>query len=275
LASASFGAVAVYSALTGDPMAAPLFVVAAVLGLIALACLTEWGRRAFLPTLAVLWFAAFARKQLLDGTPWLIALVLAVPALLITLTVVVYVLHRRKNRLEYHALRLLQTGNAAGAVTLLDEELRANGLTEGGWNALSLAYCALEKWPEALKAAAEAVARGGERPIYLNNKGVILWKSGQAEAALPLLEEAARCQPNDFPSACNLGFVRAELGQRKAAVEMLRRAERLVTTRIPFGADRRVEEREIENLRQKIAELPGDDRFKNEGQGDRDAASVT
>lgn len=260
------GAVAGYFAILGDPSAGPLFVVAAVLGLLALACLTEWGRRAFLPTIGLLLLAAALWKQIL--TPGDIVRMLAIPALAIALIfgmfVASYAFQRRRHRVANHALALIKAGDAAGAMTFLEEELRANGLPERGWNALSLAYRNLGKWAEALKAMEEAIARGGPRPLYLNNKAVLLLKSGQAAAALPLIEEASRRQPYDWLNACNLGVVRAELGQREEAVAALRRAERLSASPPLVGAARESQLRNLEMLQRKIAELPAAGRPEDE-----------
>jgi tetratricopeptide (TPR) repeat protein len=264
--SAVSGAVAGYFAILGDPSAGPLFVVAAVLGLLALACLTEWGRRAFLPTIGLLLLAAALWKQIL--TPGDIVRMLAIPALAIALIfgmfVASYAFQRRRHRVANHALALIKAGDAAGAMTFLEEELRANGLPERGWNALSLAYRNLGKWAEALKAMEEAIARGGPRPLYLNNKAVLLLKSGQAAAALPLIEEASRRQPYDWLNACNLGVVRAELGQREEAVAALRRAERLSASPPLVGAARESQLRNLEMLQRKIAELPAAGRPEDE-----------
>jgi tetratricopeptide (TPR) repeat protein len=279
LATVASGAAVVYATRNGDPIAGPCAVAATALGLITLACVGVWFRRAFLPALFVFFLAVFAWKGFKEAGPgriddydWM------VPALLVAAVIVGIVVGRFKDRVERHAARLLKAGNASQAVTYLEEQLQAKGLTVGGWSVLSLAYGELEKWPEALNAVEEAMVRGGGRnPVLLNNKGIYLWKSGRAEAALPLVEEAARRNPNTWLLACNLGLVLAELGRRAEAEAQLRRAERLATSRvilepgrITIGGNGQVREQELERLRQKIAELPADTRFT----GDPDPANT-
>lgn len=257
------GAAGGYCWLTGNPNFRPFLIATSVMGLLGVACSSK---RAWLPALIGLGLAslmAFSQAHLDDEDAVMSTIAVATPGVLLAGIVGLIVYVRFKARVENHAGRLLNAGHASQAVNYLEEQLQTKDLSVGGWNMLSLAYGNLEKWPEALKAVEEAIARGGPNPVLMNNKGIFLYKSGQAAAALPLVEDASRRFPNNWVVACNLGLVLAELGRRGQAEAALRRAEKLAASKISadgdhihIGTNRQVREQELERLRDKIARMP-------------------
>jgi tetratricopeptide (TPR) repeat protein len=253
LGSAATLALAIVFMATGDRFNVAWLVLASMLGLIAITLSSNAGRRFFFPILAVLWVGAFVWRNFINGNgPVLIALLL--PPLVIVVVFGTLILRRRRmDAIHRKALEFINGGEPDKAIGFLEEKARELGPSETMWNALSVAYGAAKKWPEALRSIDEAIDLGGPQPLYINNKGMLLFQSGQAKQALPLLEHCVRVEPTNWLRICNLGMVQAELGDRSAASRSLRAAEQLMVEQ--SAADRPAHDPPqpaIEELRRKI-----------------------
>lgn len=134
-------------------------------------------------------------------------------------------------RVRWHAEReirhLLERGDTEAAELLARRLIDRAGPTAGRYHLLGLSLVHRGQWSEAIVALEEAERLGGGPPVRAD-KAIALWKSGSAEAALPLLEEARKERPRDPIPALNLCQLYAELGRTVEARGLLHEAEALV-----------------------------------------------
>lgn len=105
------------------------------------------------------------------------------PSLLVTLMV--------QPRAMDEARRLIENGRPLEALHVLDEARRADPEDAAIQNELGALYAALGRTGEALEALGRAAELAPDDPSYALAYGEALYRSGQAEAALPFLQKAS------------------------------------------------------------------------------------
>jgi len=131
--------------------------------------------------------------------------------------------HWERPRME-KALELLQSGDAPGAVAILEpftaeapDDLNASAY-------LAQAYLQSSRIEDARRVVDEALAREPDNLLVLRVAARIEENAGRTEAALVTLARIVAIDPNDVPSWLKKGRLETTSGQREAALESLRRA---------------------------------------------------
>ncbi len=136
----------------------------------------------------------------------------------------------RERPLMERALDLLQSGDAAKAVELLEEFTaeRPDDLNAVAY--LAQGYALTHRDQEALRAVEEALAREPNNLLVLRVLARIQGDAGQDEELLSTLEKVVTIDPNDIESWRKKGWTEARVGRSAEALESLRRV---------FALDRR------------------------------------
>lgn len=131
------------------------------------------------------------------------------------------------------ALELEQEGAHAQALSVyarLYEEQPSDLLVANNYaNTLALHRTDRESLDRALEISRRLI--GSKEPHFLDTIGLVLLRSGQADAALANLQAAARKLPEDAGVVFNLGLALAELGRKEEALQTLRRGIALAGAR--------------------------------------------
>jgi tetratricopeptide (TPR) repeat protein len=176
-----------------------------------------------LPIVAYQWFLSFTGKASVSPLAML-GLLLITPPFLYGGLVVWLSLRDRS------ALRTINQANAGDLQARIGEvrrEAEKEGLSALRANALGCLLMQRNEWDEAIKMFEEAERLGLDRSIVGSNLGLALMLSGKPNMALPVLEQAARANPNEIVSQCNLCLVLLDLGRSEEASKQLSRIEQL------------------------------------------------
>ncbi len=119
------------------------------------------------------------------------------------------------NNLDAEVLQLIETKVAAVRAAPSDAEAQAD---------LGLVYEANDLWEASERSYANAQALDGSKPIWIFHRALDLRHSGQHEAALELLHEAARRLPDNPAVHQRLGQWLLEAGDSEAARAAFERA---------------------------------------------------
>jgi tetratricopeptide (TPR) repeat protein len=124
------------------------------------------------------------------------------------------------------ALFYEHTGNLDGAVRVYEAALRRNPQADIATNNLAMLLVTYKKDPANLQRAKELAARfaSSPNPNFLDTYGWVLYKRGEAAAAVSALQTALAKAANSPVSLYHLGMAEALAGQREAARENLTRS---------------------------------------------------
>jgi tetratricopeptide (TPR) repeat protein len=218
---------------------------------------TNWGLIvAMIVVVPVLMCVTLFMDWFRNRGPGIIAiLVVGVPLLLIVVFVAARIIYMRwKKRHVLRAMQIAQTGNVAGALGILEEQLRSAGPSGEIYNSIAVLHCMQDEWAEGLRVIEESERLGLTAPRMPTNKGVCLLKLGRLDEAARVLETEHRKFPQDLMVTCNYGCLLSEMGDNARAVEMLGRAEDLYRKQWVFGAAeyRRAREKMLDEVRDRV-----------------------
>jgi tetratricopeptide (TPR) repeat protein len=158
------------------------------------------------------------------------------------------------------AAKQANAGDLDGAIAELRRQIESKGLSAARANALGCLLTLKEDWHEARRMFDEAESRGMSPALLRANRGVAAWRSGDPEAALPLLARAALDSPVDVNVRCHLCLILADLGRIDEARAQLQSIEELHKKQVTLPADaRRSLEKQIEACRDRLAGKPKTD----------------
>lgn len=183
------------------------------------------------------------------------------PALVIAgVAVVAYRMLRHYEAGVSRAAKQANAGDLEGAIAELRRQIESKGLSAARANALGCLLTLKEEWNEARRMFDEAESRGMSPKLVRANRGVAVWKSGDPEAALPLLTEAALDNPWDLNRRCHLCRLLADLGRTDEARAQLQSIEDLHKKQrtVPAAARQSVE-KHIQACRDSLAGKPKSD----------------
>jgi tetratricopeptide (TPR) repeat protein len=187
---------------------------------------------------------------------WFFSLVLFLPpAILVAVAGVIgYRFLRHYDRGVSRAAKQANSGDLDGAIAELKRQIEAKGLSAARANAMGCLLTMKEDWHEARRMFEEAERLGMAPSLLRANRGVALWKSGDPEAALPLLVRAALDEPFGINIRCHLCQVLADLGRIEEARAQLQSIEDLHKKQHTVPADaRRNLEKYIQACRDRLA----------------------
>lgn len=114
---------------------------------------------------------------------------------------------------ERAGMARLQTGDIAGAATLLDRATTAPGASWRAWNAQGVVADFRRDWDAAEAAYQRALALAPDRAEIINNVGWSLLLQGRWADAEQMLERAASLDPSLLRAANNLELARTALAE--------------------------------------------------------------
>jgi tetratricopeptide (TPR) repeat protein len=207
------------------------------------------------------------RPPLWKSSPFTFFLFMLPPALVVGGGgVLAYRMFRHYDSGVSRAAKQANAGDLDGAIAELRRQIESKGLSAARANALGCLLTLKEDWHEARRMFDEAESRGMSPNLLRANRAVALWKSGNPEAALPLLAEAALNSPNDINVRCHLCLVLADLGRIDDSRAQLKSIEDLHKKQhtVPAAA-RQSLEKHIQTCRDRLAEKPQSDLTTLEG----------
>jgi tetratricopeptide (TPR) repeat protein len=122
---------------------------------------------------------------------------------------------------------LADAGRLEAAIADLQGQIASKGLSGDRAHALALLMKQREDWGEAIRMFEEAERLGYDRAVAQYNRGLTLFESGHAEAALPLIQEAVRLYPNEIAIQSYRCRILAELDRVEEARALLDRIEHI------------------------------------------------
>ena len=160
------------------------------------------------------------------------------------------------------AVKRAGTGDLAGAIEDIRQQIEVKGPTQNRVNTLGLFLLKHESWAEAAASFRKAAELGAAKGVCQANLGLALLKDGKPAEALPILEEASRIGPNDpvFRSLVflHISLALAELGRWEKALEHFRVAEEIAAG---LGkAQRAALAKSLDEGRRKLEQPPRDSR---------------
>jgi tetratricopeptide (TPR) repeat protein len=119
-----------------------------------------------------------------------------------------------------------QAGKPDEAIRIYEQELRGNPSADVAANNLAMLLITYKKDPQSLDRAKSLVARfaSSSNANFLDTYGWVLYKRGEAAAALAALQAASSKAPNSPTSLYHLGMAQASAGQPDAARDSLTRS---------------------------------------------------
>jgi len=183
------------------------------------------------------------------------------PALLVAaIGVIAFRTFRHYDSGVSRAAKQANAGDLDGAIAELRRQVESKGLSATRANAMGCLLTLKEEWHEARRMFDEAETRGMSPALLRANRGVALWKSGDPDAALPLLAKAALEEPMDINRRCHICLALADLGRIDEARAQLQSIEELHKKGITVPADpRRSLEKHIQACRDRVAGKPKSD----------------
>jgi tetratricopeptide (TPR) repeat protein len=201
------------------------------------------------------------QPQAKSRSPLLFFILLLPPALLLTgFGVFAYRALRHYDSGVSRAAKQANAGDLDGAIAELRHQIETKGLSAARANGMGCLLSLKEDWHEARRMFDEAERRGMSPQLVRANRGVTLWKSGEPEAALPLLTEAALDNPWDINCRCHLCRLLADLGRIDEARAQLQSIDDLHKKQRTYPANARQDlEKHIQACRDRVGEKPKSD----------------
>jgi hypothetical protein len=201
------------------------------------------------------------QPQAIASRPIWVFLLFLPPALLLAgFGVFAYRTFRHYDSGLSRAAKHANAGDLDGAIAELRRQIETKGLSAARANGLGCLLTLKEDWNEARRMFDEAESRGMSPKLLRANRGVSLWKSGDPEAALPLLTEAAVDNPWDINLRCHICLILADLGRIDEAGAQLQSIEEFHKKQNTVPADaRRSLEKHIQACRDRLAGKPKSD----------------
>jgi tetratricopeptide (TPR) repeat protein len=125
------------------------------------------------------------------------------------------------------AIKQANAGDPQGAIDDLTRQIELKGRSAARSNGMGCLLMLQRDWGAALSHFNEAERLGLSPHVLRTNRGLALLSAKKPDAALPLLEQAARATPKQISSQCNLCLVLAELGRSADAVRVLNNIEEM------------------------------------------------
>jgi pentatricopeptide repeat protein len=158
------------------------------------------------------------------------------------------------------AVKQANTGDLDGGIAELRRQIELKGLSFARANALGCLLTLKKDWHEARQMFDEAERRGMSPNLVRANRGVALWRSGNPEAALPLISQSALENPFDVNLRCHLCLLLVDLGRIDEARAQLQSIDDLHKKQrtVPAAARQSLEEH-IQACRDRVAGKPKSD----------------